>query len=255
MKKIFVILIFSLFASSNILAKNYSQSFISFNNYLKNNGFDKYLEIDSNGRLQNNLKIKAHKNRWGILYKSNPNRDTIIYYLYKYQHSHLDGNPSTKQWETVEVKPSKKPYEFKFNLIEDKFVKKQMQTKGILSYLYFQDNHVLIDEISPKNRLGEFLDNKSKFMSMSMNKSVTSYILGHAMCDGYIGGLDDRINDWPLISSSLYENQKIIDFLNMSVGDQKYINEFKDGTTGHPLADLTYEYETNDIYTTIGFFF
>ena len=130
-----------------------------------------------------------------------------------------------------------------------------MQTKGILSYLYFQDNHVLIDEISPKNRLGEFLDNKSKFMSMSMNKSVTSYILGHAMCDGYIGGLDDRINDWPLISSSLYENQKIIDFLNMSVGDQKYINEFKDGTTGHPLADLTYEYETNDIYTTIGFFF
>ena len=255
MKKIFVILIFSLFASSNILAKNYSQSFISFNNYLKNNGFDKYLEIDSNGRLQNNLNIKAHKNRWGILYKSNPNRDTLIYYLYKYQHSHLDGNPSTKQWETVEIKPSKKPYEFKFNLIEDKFVKKQMQTKGILSYLYFQDNHVLIDEISPKNRLGEFLDNKSKFMSMSMNKSVTSYILGHAMCDGYIGGLDDRINDWPLISSSLYENQKIIDFLNMSVGDQKYINEFKDGTTGHPLADLTYEYETNDIYTTIGFFF
>ena len=60
-----------------------------------------------------------------------------------------------------------------------------------------------------------------------MNKSVTSYILGHAMCDGYIGGLDDRINDWPLISSSLYENQKIIDFLNMSVGDQKYINEYK----------------------------
>ena len=41
-----------------------------------------------------------------------------------------------------------------------------------------------------------------------MNKSVTSYILGHAMCDGYIGGLDDRINDWPLLSSSLYENQK-----------------------------------------------
>ena len=255
MKKIIIILIFSLFASSNILAMNYSQSFTHFNNYLKNNGFDKYLELDSNGRLQNNLNIKAHKNRWGILYKSNPNRGTLIYYLYKYQHSHLDGNPYTKQWEIVEVKPSKKPYEFKFNLIEDKFVKKQMQTKGILSYLYFQDNHVLIDEISPKNRLGEFLDNKSKFMSMSMNKSVTSYILGHAMCDGYIGGLDDRINDWPLISSSLYENQKIIDFLNMSVGDQKYINEFKDGTTGHPLADLTYEYETNDIYTTIGFFF
>ena len=255
MKKILIILLFSLFASSNILAKNYSQSFLYFNDYLKNNGFDKYLELDSNGHLQNNLNIKAHKNRWGILYRSNPNRDTLIYYLYKYQHSHLDGNPYTKQWETVEIKPSQKPYEFKFNLIEDKFVKKQMQTKGILSYLYFQDDYVLIDEISPKNKLGEFIDNESKFMSMSMNKSVTSYILGHAMCDGYIGGLDERINDWPLLSNSLYDNQKIIDFLNMSVGDQKYINEFKHGTTGHPLADLKYEYETNDIFSTIGLFF
>ena len=255
MKKVFLILFLILFASSNILAKNYSQSFLYFNSYLKNNGFDKYLELDSNGHLQNNLNIKAHKNRWGIDSDSNPNRDTLIYYLYKYQHSHLDGNPYTKQWETVEIKPSKKPYEFKFNLIEDKFVKKQMQTKGILSYLYFQDDYVLIDEISPKNKLGEFIDNESKFMSMSMNKSVTSYILGHAMCDGYIGGLDERINDWPLLSNSLYDNQKIIDFLNMSVGDQKYINEFKHGTTGHPLADLKYEYETNDIFSTIGLFF
>ena len=255
MKTVFLILFLILFASSNILAKNYSQSFLYFNDYLKNNGFDKYLELDSNGHLQNNLNIKAHKNRWGIDSDSNPNKDTLIYYLYKYQHSHLDGNPYTKQWETVEIKPSKKPYEFKFNLIEDKFVKKQMQTKGILSYLYFQDDYVLIDEISPKNKLGEFIDNESKFMSMSMNKSVTSYILGHAMCDGYIGGLDERINDWPLLSNSLYDNQKIIDFLNMSVGDQKYINEFKDGTTGHPLADLTYEYETNDIFSTIGLFF
>ena len=88
-----------------------------------------------------------------------------------------------------------------------------------------------------------------------MNKSVTSYILGHAICDGYIGGLDDRINDWPLLSNTLYENQKLIDFLNMSVGDQKYINEFKNGTTGHPLADLNYEYETNTIYSTLGLFF
>ena len=115
-----------------------------------------------------------------------------------------------------------------------------MQTKGILSYLYFQDNHVLIDEISPKNRLGEFLDNESKFMSMSMNKSVTSYILGHAMCDGYIGGLDDRINDWPLLSNSLYENQKIIDtgnilFANLILsgeGNSLYYFD-KEGSAGH----------------------
>ena len=144
------ILVLSFLFSNNVLAKDYRNSFTFFNWWLQDNGFNKYLEKDSNGQLKNNLDIKAHKNRWGILYKSNPNRDTLIYYLYKYQHSHLVGDPSTTQWETVEVKPSKKPYEFKFNLIEDKFVKKEMQTKGILSYLYFQDGQVLIDEISPK---------------------------------------------------------------------------------------------------------
>ena len=67
---------------------------------------------------------------------------------------------------SYEVKPSKEPYEFKFNLIEDKFVKKQMKTKGILSYLYYQDGEVLIDEFSPKERLGEFLNNETKFFSI-----------------------------------------------------------------------------------------
>ena len=132
---------------------------------------------------------------------------------------------------SYEVKPSKEPYEFKFNLIEDKFVKKQMKTKGILSYLYYQDGEVLIDEFSPKERLGEFLNNETKFYSMSMSKSVVSYILGHAICEGYIDGVDARVNDWPIIKDSLYHDQKLIDFLNMSTGDQKYIDEFKDGTS------------------------
>ena len=43
-----------------------------------------------------------------------------------------------------------------------------MKTKGILSYLYYQNGEVLIDELSPKERLGEFLNNETKFYSMSM---------------------------------------------------------------------------------------
>ena len=49
-------------------------------------------------------------------------------------------------------------------LIEDKFVKKQMKTKGIMSYLYFQDGQILIDELSPKERLGEFISNETKIL-------------------------------------------------------------------------------------------
>jgi CubicO group peptidase (beta-lactamase class C family) len=248
MKKLLGIVVLGLLLSGNAYAIDYRNSFAFFNFWLQDNGFNKYLKKDSNGQLKNNLDIKAHKNRWGILYKSNPNRDTLIYYLYKYQHSHRVGDPGTMQWEQVEIKPSKNPYEFKFNLIEDKFVKKQMQTKGILSYLYFQDNHVLIDEISPKNRLGEFLDNKSKFMSMSMNKSLTSYILGHAICEGYINGLDSKVDDWSIIKDTLYEKNNLIDLLNMASGDQKYLNEFT-GNTGFFLNDknASLEYETNTI--------
>ena len=190
-----------------------------------------------------NLKIKLNKKKRNIAYHSNPNRDTLLYYLWDYAYRARD-------W--YEVKPSKKPYEFKFNLIEDKFVKKQMKTKGIMSYLYFQDGHILIDEISPKERLGEFINNETKFYSMSMSKSVVSYILGHAICGGYIDGVDARINDWPLIENTLYHNQKLIDFLNMSAGDQKYINEFKyDGAaTGKLLAHLNYSFEDATISMT-----
>ena len=85
-----------------------------------------------------------------------------------------------------------------------------MKTKGILSYLYYQDGEVLIDELSPKERLGEFLNNETKFYSMSMGKSVTSYLVGHAICEGYIDGVDARVNDWPIIKDSLYHDQKLI---------------------------------------------
>ena len=248
MKKLLGILVLGLLFSNNLLARNYSNSLIAFDHWLLKNGYNQYLEKDSNGQLKNNLNIKTNKNKWGLDYKANPNRDTLIYYLYKYQFSHLTGDPNTMQWEQVEVKPSKKPYEFKFNLIEDKFVKKQMKTKGIMSYLYFQDGHILIDEISPKERLGEFINNETKFYSLSMSKSVVSYILGHAICDGYIDGVDARVNDWPIIKDSLYHDQKLIDFLNMSTGDQKYIDEFKDGTNA-------FEYEGNSISMTMSLFF
>ena len=130
-------------------------------------------------------------------------------------------------------------------IIFNKFIKKQMKTKGILSYLYYQDGEVLIDEFSPKERLGEFLNNETKFYSMSMGKSVTSYLVGHAICEGYIDGVDARVNDWPIIKDSLYHDQKLINFLNMNTGDQKYIDEFDDGTSKLGA------YEDRDIETTM----
>ena len=239
MKKLLGILVLGLLWCNISFAYGEKYRIKNFTQWLYENGHNKYLEKDSDGRLQTNLKIRLNKKKRPLDYQSNPNRDTLLYYLW-------DQAYAPRNW--YEVKPSKKPYEFKFNLIEDKFVKKQMKTKGIMSYLYFQDGHILIDEISPKERLGEFINNETKFYSLSMSKSVVSYILGHAICDGYIDGVDARVNDWPTIKDSLYHDQKLINFLNMSTGDQKYIDEFGDGTNA-------FEYEGHGISMTMSLFF
>ena len=285
MKRFLLILLFS-YLFLNTLSANESKKML-FNKWLNINGYEKYLDktkdpiglvfdrslckpeitwmcVGADGLVVagkdrkytpiylNNLNIKLNKNKNNLGYQSNPNRDTLIYYLWNYSYRY----DQTAHPKLIfhEIKPSKDPSKFKINLIEDKFVKKQLKTKGILSYLYFQDDNVLVDEISPKERLGEFIKEDTKFISMSMNKSVTSYILGHAICGGYIEGIDSKINDWPIIQNSLYDNQKLINFLNMTTGDQKYINEYKKNATGRPLANLKYEFEDEDIKRTIKLF-
>ena len=161
-------------------------------------------------------KVTKYK-EYHIPFQRNPNLSTLQYYFYRDLYKL---NPS--KGSVYYVEPSATPYEFKFETIEDKKVKKQLKTKGILSYLYFEDDKIIIDEVSPKERFGKFFDNETKFRSNSMQKSLAGYVLGHAICEGYIDGIDTRINDWNLVEKTLYENHKLIDLLNMSSGDQKY---------------------------------
>jgi len=166
---------------------------------------------------------------WNIPYKANPDIYTLRYYLFR----NFFARPPTKH-NTYSVEPSQNPYEFKFDVIEDKFVKKQLQTKGILSYLYFEDDKIIIDELSPKDRLGKFLNNETKFRSNSVGKSLVAYVLGNAICEGYIDSVDSRINDWNLVKNTLYENHKLIDLLNMASGDQKYVYDSHMLENGRP---------------------
>ena len=252
-----IIIVAGLFLSGNAYADKYKIQ--SFNSWLFKNGYHQYLNLEPNEKCKsfvkgdmnwyanncdefqgsNNLDIKINRKKNNIAYHSNPKIDSLVYYLWNY--SYRDRSSHLK-----EFKSTNNSYDFKFNLIEDKYLKKQMKTKGILSYLYYQDGQVLIDEFSPKERLGEFLNNETKFYSMSMGKSVTSYILGHAICEGYIDGVDARIDDWPIIENTLYYNQKLINFLNMNTGDQKYINEFTHDH-GKFLGNSKYGFEEKSI--------
>jgi CubicO group peptidase (beta-lactamase class C family) len=84
---------------------------------------------------------------------------------------------------------------------------------------------------SNRDRFGNFVNNETKLRSMSVGKTMVSYVMGHAICKGYIDSIDSTLNDWDLANNTLYKNQKIIDLLNMTAGDQKYVygSDFKDG--------------------------
>ena len=80
-------------------------------------------------------------------------------------------------------------------------------------------------KLTPEDRFGLVFKNDTKWNSMSMGKSLVSYVAGHAICEGYIDGVNSRLNDWPLIENTLYHDQKLIDLLNMAAGDQKVIDD------------------------------
>ena len=91
--------------------------------------------------------------------------------------------------------------------------------------MIYEKGKIVVDEITPKERFGELFNNQSKLHSQSAGKSITSYIVGHAICDGYISSIDAKIDDWPAAKNTLYDNQKIIDLLNMNAGDHYYVTQ------------------------------
>jgi endonuclease YncB( thermonuclease family) len=155
-----------------------------------------------------------------------PNYETLKYYLYKYLYG---GRIEEAGQKLYEVKASSNPYKFQFNLREDNYVKKQLQETALLSYLLYEDDKIVIDEITPKDRFGDMFIESSKYGSASLGKSLVSYVTGHAICAGYIESVDTKLDDWPLIQNTLYHNQKLIDLLNMAAGDQAYV----DGMSGY----------------------
>ena len=155
---------------------------------------------------------------WQIPEEANPNYETLVHYFKKYQFDKY-------KFGKYESGISKNPYKFKSNLKKDKYLESQFNKTALLSYLLFENNEIVIDGISPQERFGKYINEDTKFDSRSIGKSLTSYVLGHAICDGYIKDINQKINDWSLLKNTLYENQKILDLLNMRAGDQNYVKK------------------------------
>jgi len=217
---------------------------------VESDGGGTYVEEADNRGLDCKAPIKAKPtkpksnnsngiNRYGgiaeIPESANPNYETLQYYLYRYLYSfnihpfcgadneelHCEDSPPRH---SHLIEPSDNPYQFKADIREDKYIKKQMQDTALLSYLLYEDDKIVIDEISPNDRFGGMFRDSSKFHSQSVAKTLISYIAGHAICKGYIDSVDSRLDDWPALQNTLYHNQKLIDVLNMAAGTQAYFD-------------------------------
>ena len=131
-------------------------------------------------------------------------------------------------YDRYEINGSQDFYQFESDLRKDNDVLDEFNNQsetGIISYLLFEDNKIVIDEsdIPDFDHYGTKIERY--LPSHSMGKSLVSYITGHAICEGYIESVDERLSGWDVIENTLYEDQVLIDLLNMSAGDQEYIGE------------------------------
>jgi hypothetical protein len=115
-------------------------------------------------------------------------------------------------------------YEFEFDLQTNelsKLVEEQLKDKktGLVSYILFENNKILVDQNRKSKYRGGY------YPSHSVGKSLVGFVTGYALCGGFINHtVFDRI-DYPTVSDTLYENQKLINLLNMQAGDDGIIGE------------------------------
>ena len=89
---------------------------------------------------------------------------------------------------------------------------------GLVSYILFENNKILVDE----NRKSKY---RGPYPSHSIGKSLVSLVTGYAMCGGYINHtVYDRI-DYPTVAGTLYENQILLNLLNMQAGDDEIVGD------------------------------
>jgi len=165
-----------------------------------------------------------------------PSDATLRYYLdsYMYKKEHKKGKYG------VEGYPwSDNPYVFESELQEFDAVTEDLAESGLISYLFYEDGKIKVDKKSPKNRFGDMFNDNDQLISMSIGKNMVSYLLGHAICKGYIKDVNERI-DWWLLKDTLYDNQRLLDLINMRAGDQNYVDRTTmkakpvDHPTNHP---------------------
>ena len=105
------------------------------------------------------------------------------------------------------------------------WLRRLLEQKSVLSFFYYDGRAIKYDW--RRRDIREDLP----IYGLSMSKSITSYLLGKALCDGRIRSLDDRMKEYvPALSDTFYGNVKIRDALNMTSGDRKLYSKTSPNT-------------------------
>ena len=131
-----------------------------------------------------------------------------------------------RMWK-YKINKSENYHKFEFDLQNNKLSKKveeqlkNKKTTNLVSYLLYEDGKIKIDQ-QTKSKYGKY------YPSHSIGKSLVSVVTGYAVCGGYIDSVHSNI-DYPTVENTLYENQKLLNLLNMTAGDQLYLGEMWGG--------------------------
>ena len=172
--------------------------------------------------------------------RENPSLETVREHFIKYN---MRGVPRDEKFAS---KPSKNPTQLSFDTKPSSVIQKELGRSYLASYIMYEKGKIVIDEKSPNQRLGDLFDDDTHLYSMSLGKSLGGYLMGHAICKGYIESVDQKLSDWPLVENTLLAEITVRDVLNSTMGDQKYrslIPEYFKGTKRDPgdvsISDVT----------------
>ena len=175
-----------------------------------------------NRKYKNNLDIKIYDGGHEIPEDARPNDDTIAYFEIR-KRMFIERLRERGRIYTIEPKGNAVEFNYDKNL-PSSTLEKELSEGFILSYLFY-DNGII--KYNGKAKDGRFIldiTDDTLFFTHSTGKSITSYIVGHAICEGYISSIDEII-DWPLMKNTLYDGQPLRNLLNMSAGDSHVVNK------------------------------
>ncbi len=166
-------------------------------------------------------KAVSYSNSNEIPESARPNDATISLYEAR-RRNFIRRRASQNRMYKVDPKGNAVPFEERLTTSSNR-IERELSQGFILSYLYYADGFLKYNGTSPNGRFRKDINDETVFFTHSTGKSIVSFIMAHAICEGFVTSIDEII-DWPMMRDTLYQGQVLRDLLDMNAGDQHTVN-------------------------------